>query len=198
MALVSGGVPRKGELNPGGVEETSYTGRGMIRVISKNDRDESLKDIVERVRPYVENIQGAIIRFSTEDPIENLMFGGGKPLRDDLYGDDMEAERRYAGPGGWAVRATDAATAGHYRRSGGRQGERGTVRRRGRGQGGGGHGAGGGRAGPAMERADGSAGGRGSRPPPLRRSSRRARCSPASAPWRDSRAGRRCPCCEPR
>ncbi|MDK1030582.1 MAG: efflux RND transporter permease subunit [Planctomycetia bacterium] len=107
MSFVRWGVPRKGELNPGGVEETSYTGRGMIRVISKNDRDESLKDIVERVRPYVENIPGAIIRFSTEDPIENLMFGGGKPLRVDLYGDDMEAALRYADAVAATFRAMD-------------------------------------------------------------------------------------------
>ncbi|MDP6380572.1 MAG: efflux RND transporter permease subunit, partial [Phycisphaerae bacterium] len=96
MSFVRWGTPRKGELNPGGQEETSYTGRGMVRVISKNFRTESLKDIVERVRPAVERIPGAIIRFSTEDPIENLMFGGGKPLRIDLYGHDMTVAQRYA------------------------------------------------------------------------------------------------------
>ncbi len=88
-----------GELGIGsllGREEATYTGRMGMRLITKTQRIASPRDIIERIRPLTQKIPGAEIRFSTEDPLAGLIFGGGKLLTIDLYGYDLEPARRYA------------------------------------------------------------------------------------------------------
>jgi HAE1 family hydrophobic/amphiphilic exporter-1 len=79
-----------------GYEEASYTGFGWIKLVAKTERKASPKEIIERIRPLVERIPGATVRFSAEDPMAGLLFGGGGLLSIDLYGYDLEMARGYA------------------------------------------------------------------------------------------------------
>ncbi|GAH12839.1 unnamed protein product, partial [marine sediment metagenome] len=53
-------------------------------------------DIIKRLRKITEKIPGATIRFSAEDPIEAMVFGGGGRLAVELYGHNMDDAREYA------------------------------------------------------------------------------------------------------
>ena len=79
-----------------GHEEASHTGRFVIRLIHKEERENSPRQIIERIRPMVERIPGAEIRFSLDDPLSGLMFGGGKLLSIDIYGYDLDDARNYS------------------------------------------------------------------------------------------------------
>jgi len=79
-----------------GSEEASYSGFMFIRLKPKNQRDKSPRQIIEDFRPIAEQIPGAKIRFSSEDPLMGLIFGGGKQLAIDIYGHDLKAAREYA------------------------------------------------------------------------------------------------------
>jgi len=77
-------------------EEESYKGFLFVRLKPKGQRDSSPDDIIKRLRGFAERIPGAAVRFSAEDPIEALMFGGGGQLAVELYGHDMDDARVYA------------------------------------------------------------------------------------------------------
>ena len=79
-----------------GSEEASYTGSLMVRLISKEERDASPRQIIQRIRPMAERIPGTEIRFSVSDPLAGIIFGGGKLLGIDLYGYDLDDARNYA------------------------------------------------------------------------------------------------------
>ncbi|MEA3223509.1 MAG: efflux RND transporter permease subunit [Thermodesulfobacteriota bacterium] len=80
-----------------GYEEASNTGNITARLVHKDERNASPKQIIERIRPMVERIPGAEVRFSVEDPLGGIMFGGGKSLSIDLYGHDLDDSMNYAG-----------------------------------------------------------------------------------------------------
>lgn len=77
-------------------EEESYTGVMFLSLVSKRERDASPNDIIERLRKILEDIPGAVLRYSAEDPLESLVFGGGGKLAVELYGHDMDNARNYA------------------------------------------------------------------------------------------------------
>jgi HAE1 family hydrophobic/amphiphilic exporter-1 len=77
-------------------QEESYKGFAYIRLTDKQDRDTSPPQIVKRLRKITEKLPGTAVRFSTEDPLMGLMFGGGRELAIELYGHDMTAGRQYA------------------------------------------------------------------------------------------------------
>jgi HAE1 family hydrophobic/amphiphilic exporter-1 len=79
-----------------GREEASYTGFGWVKLVTKTEREDSPKEIIERIRPMLERIPGAKVWFSTEDPMAGLIFGGGRLLSVELYGYDLESARDYA------------------------------------------------------------------------------------------------------
>jgi len=79
-----------------GREEATYTGMGMVKLVTKTERKAAPKEIIERIRPLVEKIPGAKMWFSTEDPMAGIIFGGGGLLSIELYGYDLDQATDYA------------------------------------------------------------------------------------------------------
>ncbi len=77
-------------------DEESYTGVMFLSLVPKRERDASPNEIIERLRKILEDIPGAVLRYSAEDPLESLIFGGGGKLAVELYGHDMDNARSYA------------------------------------------------------------------------------------------------------
>jgi HAE1 family hydrophobic/amphiphilic exporter-1 len=89
-------------------EEESYKGILFISLKPKRQRDASPNDLIKRLRKITDKIPGATIRFSAEDPLEAMMFGGAGKLAVELYGHDMDEARVYAE----AVKSAMAAVEG--------------------------------------------------------------------------------------
>lgn len=77
-----------------GGKEGSHIGAVWVRLISKNDRQRSNKEIVQAIRPLTKDIAGSIIRFSTDDPMAGLLFGGGRAFQVEVWGWDLDEARR--------------------------------------------------------------------------------------------------------
>jgi CzcA family heavy metal efflux pump len=88
-------------------EEESYKGFLFISLKPKRQRDASPEDVIERLREITKDIPGATIRYSTEDPIEAMVFGSGGKLAIELYGHDMALGRQYADSVKAAIEAVD-------------------------------------------------------------------------------------------
>ena len=79
-----------------GAQEGSHTGRVQMRLVSKDKRNRSVDEIVEVLRPKIEQIPGLIARFDTGDPLANMMGGGGAGFTLNLYGHDLESGLTWA------------------------------------------------------------------------------------------------------
>ncbi|MHC4644651.1 MAG: efflux RND transporter permease subunit [Planctomycetota bacterium] len=77
-------------------QEESYKGILFISLKPKRQRDASPAELIDRLRPITDKIPGATIRYSAEDPLEQMIFGGSGKLAVELYGHDMDEARRYA------------------------------------------------------------------------------------------------------
>lgn len=77
-----------------GGKEGSHIGSVWVRLISKNDRQRSNKEIVQALRPLTKDIPGSIIRYSTDDPMAGLLFGGGRAFQVEVWGWDLDEARR--------------------------------------------------------------------------------------------------------
>jgi len=77
-----------------GGKEGSHVGSVWVRLISKNDRQRSNKEIVQALRPLTKDFAGSIIRFSTDDPMAGLLFGGGRAFQVEVWGWDLDEARR--------------------------------------------------------------------------------------------------------
>lgn len=77
-----------------GGKEGTYLGMVWARLVSKEDRRRSNKEIVESLRPLTKEIPESIIRFSTDDPMHGLAFGGGRAFQVEVWGWDLEEARR--------------------------------------------------------------------------------------------------------
>ena len=77
-------------------EEESYKGILYVRLKPKKQRNASPNDLIKRLRKITDKIPGVTIRYSAEDPLEAMMFGGGGKLAVELYGHNMEQARQYA------------------------------------------------------------------------------------------------------
>ncbi len=71
-------------------KKASNTGKIEMVLTSKNSRKAASKDIISRVRPYTDKIPGAIIRFTTSDPIGEMIMGGSSDFSIDIFGHDLE------------------------------------------------------------------------------------------------------------
>ncbi len=89
-------------------EEESYKGIVFLRLKPKRQRDASPNEIIYRLRKITGDVPGAVIRYSAEDPLEQMMFGTAGALAVELYGHDMDKARSYAE----AVSAAMASVAG--------------------------------------------------------------------------------------
>jgi len=77
-------------------EEESYKGILYVRLKPKKQRNAPPNDLIKRLRKITDKIPGVTIRYSAEDPLEAMMFGGGGKLAVELYGHNMEQARQYA------------------------------------------------------------------------------------------------------
>jgi len=77
-------------------EEESYKGILFISLKSKKQRDASPNELIKRLREITDQIPGATIRYSAEDPLEAMIFGSGGKLAIELYGHKMDDARTYA------------------------------------------------------------------------------------------------------
>jgi HAE1 family hydrophobic/amphiphilic exporter-1 len=77
-----------------GGKEGTHLGMVMGRLVSRNNRHRSNKEIVESLRPLTKDMPGSIIRFSTEDPMSGLIYGGGRAFQIEVWGWDLEEARR--------------------------------------------------------------------------------------------------------
>lgn len=78
------------------LEQESYKGIVFLSLQPKRQRDASPNEIIQRLRKVTEDAPGTIIRYSAEDPLEQLMFGTAGALAVELYGHDMDKARDYA------------------------------------------------------------------------------------------------------
>ncbi len=96
-SFIRWGVYGRAEGGSFATEEESYNGIMFASLVPKKERKASPEKIIERLRKITEKIPGAVVRYSTQDPIEQMVFGGaGGDLSVELYGHDMENARRYA------------------------------------------------------------------------------------------------------
>jgi len=86
-------------------QEESYKGFMFLSLKPKRQRDASPDDVIRRLRKITNNLPGAVVRYSAEDPLMAMMFGGGRKLAVELYGHDMDQARKYA-------KAVESAMAG--------------------------------------------------------------------------------------
>lgn len=79
-----------------GGEESSNTGWLMTKLVQKKYRSRSNKQIAAELKPLMSDFPGTKVRFSTEDPMESMLFGAQtKPLLIEVRGYDLEEARRY-------------------------------------------------------------------------------------------------------
>lgn len=96
ICLESYGTKSQGGGPPSGRDEMAHNGMLRAVLVNKAERKASVNEIIKRVRPFIENIPGADVQFSAEDPIAAMMFGSGKDLSIDITGYDLESGRKYA------------------------------------------------------------------------------------------------------
>ena len=77
-------------------EESSNTGWLMSKLVQKKYRRRSSKQIVAELKPLVSSFAGTKVRFSTEDPLQGILFGGqSRPLMVEVRGYDLQNARKY-------------------------------------------------------------------------------------------------------
>ncbi len=77
-------------------KKSSSNGKVEMTLKSKNLRKANSKEIISRLRPLMNNIPGAVIRFTTTDPIGEMITGGSADFSVDLYGHDLSQGIVYA------------------------------------------------------------------------------------------------------
>ncbi|MEW6708618.1 MAG: efflux RND transporter permease subunit [Candidatus Riflebacteria bacterium] len=87
--VITYGVGEQAEQVMFNPKKASNTGKIEMVLTSKNERKAGSKDIISRVRPFTEKIPGAIIRFTTSDPIGEMIMGASNDFSMDIYGHDL-------------------------------------------------------------------------------------------------------------
>jgi len=77
-------------------EEEIYKGIMFMGLVPKLERESSPRDVINRVRKVTDKIPDATFRYSAEDPLSGMMFGGGAKLAVELYGHNMADATAYA------------------------------------------------------------------------------------------------------
>jgi HAE1 family hydrophobic/amphiphilic exporter-1 len=76
--------------------EETYNGIIFISLVPKLERDSSPRDIINRLRKITDRIPNTTFRYSAEDPLSTMIFGGGTKLAIELYGHNMADATAYA------------------------------------------------------------------------------------------------------
>jgi len=76
--------------------EETYNGIMFIGLVPKLERKASPRDVIERLRKITNKMPGTTTRYSAEDPLQAMVFGGGAKLSVELYGHSMTDAMNYA------------------------------------------------------------------------------------------------------
>ncbi|MBU1106598.1 MAG: efflux RND transporter permease subunit [Candidatus Riflebacteria bacterium] len=74
---------------------TNY-GKIEMTLLSKNLRKTGSKEIISRLRPILDKIPGTLIRFTTTDPIGEMIVGSSADFSIDIYGHDLKQGVEFA------------------------------------------------------------------------------------------------------
>ncbi|EKD81116.1 MAG: hypothetical protein ACD_39C01969G0002 [uncultured bacterium] len=77
-------------------KKASNYGKIEMTLVSKNQRKSGAKEIISRLRPLLDNIPGTVIRFTTTDPIGEMIIGASADFSIDVYGHDLEQGVEFA------------------------------------------------------------------------------------------------------
>jgi HAE1 family hydrophobic/amphiphilic exporter-1 len=80
----------------GGAKEFSHNGEVVGRLVKVDKRERRIKQIIEDLRPKLEEIPGVIIRFDAGDPLGNMMGAGGAAFTLNLYGYELQTAMDWA------------------------------------------------------------------------------------------------------
>ncbi len=76
--------------------EETYNGIMFIGLVPKLERKASPRDVIERLRKITDRMPGTTVRYSAEDPLQAMVFGGGAKLSIELYGHNLSDATDYA------------------------------------------------------------------------------------------------------
>jgi len=76
--------------------EETYNGIMFISLVPKLERKTSPRDVIERLRRITDRLPGTTVRYSAEDPLQAMVFGGGAKLSIELYGHSLSDATNYA------------------------------------------------------------------------------------------------------
>jgi HAE1 family hydrophobic/amphiphilic exporter-1 len=76
--------------------EETYNGIMFMSLVPKLERQSSPRDIINRLRKITDKIPSTTVRYSAEDPLAAMVFGGGSKLTVELYGHNMADAAAYA------------------------------------------------------------------------------------------------------
>jgi HAE1 family hydrophobic/amphiphilic exporter-1 len=76
--------------------EESHNGILFLGLVPKIQRESSPRDVIERLRKITDKVPGATIRYSSEDPLQAMVFSSGGKLSIELYGHNMVDAMSYA------------------------------------------------------------------------------------------------------
>ncbi|PKL49459.1 MAG: hypothetical protein CVV42_05590 [Candidatus Riflebacteria bacterium HGW-Riflebacteria-2] len=79
-----------------GSRNFSYTGQVSLMLTPKDQRKRDVKEVIESIRPEIEQIPGIIVNFDSGDPMANMMGGGGAGFTLNLYGYDLKTGMDWA------------------------------------------------------------------------------------------------------
>ncbi|GAG85630.1 unnamed protein product, partial [marine sediment metagenome] len=79
-----------GGFGPMGGEQGSNLGSVSARLSYQKERKRSIFEIADGLRPLTSSLPGVKVRYITEDPLSNMLFGGGRAFNLELYGHDLE------------------------------------------------------------------------------------------------------------
>jgi len=77
-----------------GGKEGTHLGMIMGRLAPREERKRSNKEIVHSLRGMTKDLPGVTTRYSTEDPMSGLVFGGGRAFQVEVWGWDLEEARQ--------------------------------------------------------------------------------------------------------
>lgn len=73
-----------------GFDEGPNVGEIGLKLVDRDKRDKSAKEIANELRQYVENIPGVEkLKVDAQDPITSILMGRGKPVTVEFQGDDL-------------------------------------------------------------------------------------------------------------
>ncbi len=73
------------------VEQSNFIG-GFIKLIPREKRDKDNREIAKEIESEIKKIPGPqIINVNAGNAVGQLLFGGGKPISIEIYGDDIKA-----------------------------------------------------------------------------------------------------------